>query len=88
VAVKKQASTTGHPRRNSSIGASVRDAAAILFIWPPRDLPRSRLASVSARGVENLKKPHPISGRLGGMVASGAKIVWPIPDLINELRID
>jgi hypothetical protein len=34
------------------------------------------------------EKPHPISGRLGGTMACGAKIVWPIPDLTNELRID
>ena len=28
------------------------------------------------------------SGRLGGTMARGAKIVWPIPDLINELQTD
>ena len=29
-----------------------------------------------------------ISARLGGTMASEAKIVWPIPDLINELQTD
>jgi len=29
-----------------------------------------------------------ISGPLVGTMAGGAKIVWPIPDLINALRID
>src|SRR5579863_3253372 len=35
----------------------------------------------------NLKKSRPISGWLGGTMASGAKIVWPIPDLINAREL-